>query len=260
MNDDQLLRYSRHILLDDIGIEGQERILAGHALVIGAGGLGSPVGLYLGSAGVGHLTFVDPDTVDSTNLQRQIAHRLATVGQPKVDSMRAAIAAINPDVQVTPVRARADASLLDTLVPQANVVLDCSDNYATRQTVNAACVRHRKPLVSGSALRFDGQLAVFDSRRPDAPCYACLFDPRERFEEALCSTMGVFAPLVGIVGATQAAEALKLLSGVGDPLVGQLLMLDSRQMRWDTMQVSRHADCPVCGPLAGQGTTVGTAA
>ena len=252
MNDDQLLRYSRHILLDDIGIEGQQRILDAHALVIGAGGLGSPVGLYLGSAGVGHLTLVDPDTVDSTNLQRQIAHRLATVGQPKVESLRAAIAAINPDVQVTPVEARADASLLDALVPLASVVLDCSDNYATRQAVNAACVRHRKPLVSGSALRFDGQLAVFDPRRPDSPCYACLFDPRERFEEALCSTMGVFAPLVGIVGATQAAEALKLLSGAGEPLVGQLLMLDSRQMRWDTMRVSRHAGCPVCGPLAGQ--------
>ena len=247
MNDDQLLRYSRHILLDDIGIEGQQRILDAHVLVIGAGGLGSPVALYLGSAGVGRMTVVDPDTVDMTNLQRQIAHRMATVGQPKVDSLWEAVAGLNPGVQVHTRQARADAALLDELVPQADVVLDCCDNYATRQAVNAACVRHGKPLVSGAALRFDGQVAVFDSRVPASPCYACMFDPREKFEETLCSTMGVFAPLVGIIGSTQAAEALKLLSGAGTPLVGRLLMLDGRQMVWDQLVIRRHEGCPVCG-------------
>ena len=177
MTDDQLLRYSRHILLNEIGIEGQERILRSHALIVGAGGLGSPVALYLGSAGVGHITVVDHDTVDLTNLQRQIAHTMARVGQPKVLSIQAAIAAINPDVQVTPIMARADAALLDTLVAQADVVLDCSDNFATRHAINAACVKHRKPLVSGAAIRFDGQVCVYDPRDANSPCYACVFPP-----------------------------------------------------------------------------------
>ena len=205
----------------------------------------------MASAGVGRLTVVDPDTVDLTNLQRQIAHRTSTVGLPKVDSLQRAVAEINPEVQVHPRQARADAALLDELVPQADVVLDCSDNYATRQAVNAACVRHHKPLVSGAALRFDGQVAVFDARQAASPCYACMFDPREKFEETLCSTMGVFAPLVGIIGATQAAEALKLLSGAGTPLVGRLLMLDDRQMAWDQLTLRRHDGCPVCGRPAG---------
>jgi len=184
MNDDQLLRYSRHILLEEIGIEGQQRILDSHALVIGAGGLGSPVALYLGSAGVGQLTVVDHDTVDLTNLQRQIAHSVERVGQAKVDSIRQAVAALNPEVKVQALARRADAALLEQLVAAADVVLDCSDNFGTRQAVNAACVRLRKPLVSGAAIRFDGQLAVYDPRASDSPCYACVFDPRENFETA----------------------------------------------------------------------------
>lgn len=247
MTDDDLLRYSRHILLDDIGIEGQDRLLAAHALVIGAGGLGSPVALYLGSAGVGRITLVDPDTVDLTNLQRQIAHRQDRIGQPKVVSAAAAILALNPAARVDTLTQRADGALLDQWVPQADVVLDCSDNFATRQLVNAACVRHRRPLVSGAAIGFDGQVSVYDSRQPEAPCYACLFPPDAAVEEVRCATMGVFAPLVGIIGATQAAEALKLLAGVGTSLAGRLQMLDARRMRWDEIRIPRQPGCPVCG-------------
>ncbi|WP_026434718.1 HesA/MoeB/ThiF family protein [Acidovorax sp. JHL-9] len=249
MTDDQLLRYSRHILLDEVGIEGQERILASHALVIGAGGLGSPAALFLGSAGVGHITLVDNDVVDLTNLQRQIAHTTARVGQPKVASAAQAVTAINPEVRVTTLQARADAALLDMLVPQATVVLDCSDNYATRHAVNAACMRHGKPLVAGAVIRFDGQITVVDPRDAASPCYACVFPPDAAFEEVQCSTMGVFAPLVGVVGAMQAAEALKLLSGAGPSLAGRLLMLDGRAMEWNTMHLNRHPHCPVCAAL-----------
>ena len=247
MTDEQLLRYSRHILLEELGIDGQERITNAHALVIGAGGLGSPVALYLGSAGVGRITIVDHDTVDLTNLQRQIAHTTERIGQPKVDSMRQAIAAINPDVRVSGVQRRADTALLEQLLPGADVVLDCSDNFSTRQAVNAACVRHRKPLVSGAAIRFDGQVSVYDSRDGASPCYACVFPPDAGFEETRCATMGVFAPLVGIIGTLQAAEALKLLCGVGKSLAGRLLMLDGRAMEWTEVRLPRHAGCPVCG-------------
>ncbi|MET0519526.1 MAG: molybdopterin-synthase adenylyltransferase MoeB [Burkholderiaceae bacterium] len=259
MNDDQLLRYSRHILLDEIGIEGQQRLLASHALVIGAGGLGSPVALYLATAGVGRLSLVDDDLVDVTNLQRQIVHSLDRVGRPKVESAAEAIAAINPELQVRALAQRADAALLERLVPAADVVLDCSDNFATRQAVNAACVRHGRPLVSGAAIGFDGQISVYDTRdtpdsRPaDAPCYACLFPPDSRFEEVRCATMGVFAPLVGIIGSMQAAEALKLLVGgptsAGPPLpslAGRLQMLDARRMEWNEIIVQRDPQCSVC--------------
>ena len=247
MTDDQLLRYSRHILLDEVGIEGQERILAAHALVIGAGGLGSPVALYLGSAGVGRITLVDHDVVDLTNLQRQIAHTTQRVGQPKVASAAQAVQAINPDVQVTALQERVDALRLHTLVQEATVVLDCSDNYATRQAVNAACVRLGKPLVAGAVIRFDAQITVIDPRESGTPCYACLFDPAAQFEEVACSTMGVFAPLVGVVGALQATEALKLVSGVGTSLAGRLLMLDGRSMEWSSLRTARNPACPVCG-------------
>ena len=246
MNDDQLLRYSRHILLDAIGVEGQQRLLDSHALVIGAGGLGSPVALYLGTAGVGRITLVDNDTVDVTNLQRQIAHNLARVGQPKAESARETIAAINPDVQVLPVVQRADAAWLARAVAEADVVLDCSDNFQTRQAVNAACVAAGKPLVSGAAIGFDGQISVYDTRQADAPCYACIFPPDATFEEVRCSTMGVFAPLVGIIGSMQAAEALKLLAGVGSSLAGRLQMLDARSMEWTEIRLPRQPACPVC--------------
>ena len=250
MNDDQLLRYSRHILLDEIGIEGQARLLASHALVIGAGGLGSPVVLYLGTAGVGRITLVDHDTVDLTNLQRQIAHNLARVGQPKAESARQTVAAINPDVQLRPVIQRADAAWLDAAVAEADVVIDCSDNFSTRHAVNAACVAHRKPLVSGAAIGFDGQISVYDSRAADAPCYACIFPPAATFEEVRCATMGVFAPLVGIIGTMQAAEALKLLMGLGTSLAGRLQMLDARLMEWTEIRMARQPGCEVCGGAA----------
>lgn len=247
MNDNQLLRYSRHIMLEDIGIEGQESILAAHALIIGAGGLGSPAALFLASAGVGTITLVDDDAVDLTNLQRQIAHTTARIGQPKVESAAHAMRDINPDVQIHALPERAVGQRLDALVNAADVVLDCSDNYATRHAVNAACVHHRTPLVSGSAIRFDGQITVIDPRATDAPCYACLFSPDADFEEVQCATMGVFAPMVGIIGAMQAAEALKLITGAGTSLAGRLLLLDGRSMEWTSMRAQRDAQCPVCG-------------
>lgn len=246
MNDDQLLRYSRHILLDEVGIEGQEAILNSHVLILGAGGLGSPAALYLAASGVGTITLVDHDTVDLTNLQRQIAHTSARVGQPKVTSAAEAVHALNPEVQVQCIQQRADAALLDELVSQATVVLDCSDNYRTRHTVNAACVKHRVPLVAGAIIRFDGQITVFDPRRESSPCYACLFSPDESFEEVQCSTMGVFAPLVGIIGCTQAAEALKLIAEVGEPLTGKLLVLDGKGMEWSRMRTGRNPECKIC--------------
>jgi molybdopterin/thiamine biosynthesis adenylyltransferase len=249
MDDAQLLRYSRHILLEELGIEGQDRLLAAHALVIGAGGLGSPVALYLGSAGVGRITVVDHDTVDATNLQRQIAHTLDRVGQPKAESVRTAIAQINPDPVITTVTQRADAALLDTLVAQADVVLDCTDNFATRQAVNAACVRHARPLVSGAAIRMDGQVSVYDVRQSEAPCYACIFPPAQMPEETRCATLGVFAPLVGIIGSVQAAEALKILCGMGSQLPGRLLMLDGRALSWTDIRLQRDPACPVCGAV-----------
>ncbi|MDI4634014.1 HesA/MoeB/ThiF family protein [Pelomonas sp. V22] len=246
MNDEQLLRYSRHILLDEIGIEGQQRLLDGHALVIGAGGLGSPVALYLGTAGVGRITLVDHDTVDLTNLQRQIAHRQDRIGQPKVESAAQSIREINPGAEVRTVQQRADAALLDELVREADVVFDCSDNFSTRHAVNAACVRHRKPLVAAAATGFDGQISVYDRRQQDCPCYACLFPPDSRFEEQRCATMGVFAPLVGVIGSLQAAEGLKLLAGLEGGLRGRLLMLDARTMEWNEIGVRRDGECPVC--------------
>lgn len=247
MQDSELLRYSRHILLDEIGIEGQTRILQGHALVIGAGGLGSPAAMYLACAGVGHITLVDHDTVDLTNLQRQIAHRSDSVGRAKVESAAQTLRNLNPLLQVTALAVRADAALLDQLVPQADVVLDCCDNFTTRHAVNAACVQYQKPLVSGAAIQFDGQISVYDPRDPASPCYACVFPADAAFEEARCATMGVFAPLVGIIGTMQAAEALKLLTGVGRSLAGRLLMLDGRAMEWTEVRMPRHQQCGICG-------------
>jgi molybdopterin/thiamine biosynthesis adenylyltransferase len=241
MNDNQLLRYSRHILLDDIGIEGQQRLLDAHVVIIGAGGLGSPAALYLASGGIGHITLVDDDTVDLTNLQRQVMHTTGRIGQPKVESGRAALLAINPDIEVTALRERAGPERLLELARAATVVLDCSGT----------------PLVSGAVIRFDGQLAVFDARQPTAPCYACLFPEDTGFEDVACSTMGVFAPLVGVVGAVQAAEAMKLIMAIGEPLVGRLLMLDGKYMEWTAIGVARNPACPVCAVRHGEsGNTV----
>ncbi|MEP7099073.1 MAG: HesA/MoeB/ThiF family protein [Burkholderiales bacterium] len=250
MNDDQLLRYSRHILLDELGIEGQQRLLSSHALVIGAGGLGSPVALYLATAGVGTITIVDNDTVDLTNLQRQIVHSVERIGRPKADSAAQTLHAINPEVRVNALCERADAARLAALVATADVVIDCSDNFATRHAVNAACVAHRKPLVSGAAIGFDGQVSVYDTRAAIAPCYACLFPPDAVLEEVRCATMGVFAPLVGIIGSIQAAEALKLLAGLGASLAGRLQMLDARTMEWTEIAMTRAPGCPACAGRA----------
>jgi molybdopterin/thiamine biosynthesis adenylyltransferase len=247
MDDQQLLRYSRHILLDEVGIEGQQRVLDAHALVIGAGGLGSPAALYLAASGVGRITLVDDDTVDLTNLQRQVMHTTARIGQPKVESGREALRQINPDVEVVALRERAGPDRLAELVESADVVLDCSDNFATRHAVNRACAAACVPLVAGAVIRFDGQISVYDVRDPVSPCYACLFPEDSRFEDVACSTMGVFAPLVGVVGAMQAAEALKLLAGIRPSLAGRLQMLDGRAMEWSEVLVARNPGCAVCG-------------
>lgn len=247
MNDQQLLRYSRHILLDALGIEGQERILAARVLVVGAGGLGSPVALYLASAGVGTLVLADGDTVDFTNLQRQILHTQERVGQPKALSGQTALAAANPDIKVEPILERLEGAALEAQVAAADLVLDCTDNFATRHAINRACVKYRKPLVSGAAVRFDGQVSVYDLSLPDSPCYACLFPEGEDAEEVRCAVMGVFAPLTGIVGSLQAAEALKLLARIGEPLVGRLLLLDTLTQTWRTVKFRKDPECPVCG-------------
>ena len=250
MTDEELLRYSRHILLPQVGIEGQERLSSARALIVGAGGLGSPAALYLASAGIGTLALADGDTVDLTNLQRQILHRTSAIGRAKVLSGAATLAEINPQCHVVPLRERLSGERLEQEVAAADVVLDCSDNFATRHAVNRACVKHRKPLVSGAAVRFDGQVAVFDARRGDAPCYHCLFPEAEDVEEVRCATMGVFAPLVGIIGATQAAEAMKLVIGCGEPLAGRLLLLDGLAMEWRSIAVPRDPGCPVCASRA----------
>ncbi len=247
MNDEQLLRYSRHILLPQIGIEGQEKLLASRALIIGAGGLGSPVALYLASAGVGRITICDGDNVDLTNLQRQIVHRTEAIGRKKVDSARATLAAINPEVNVVALPERVDGERLGALAAAADVVLDGSDNFATRHAVNRACVKSRKPLVSGAGVRFDGQVSVFDMRSPTSPCYHCLFPEHGENEDMRCAVMGVFAPVVGIIGSIQAAEALKILTGCGEPLIGRLLLLDALTMQTRTVRLQKDPACPVCG-------------
>jgi adenylyltransferase/sulfurtransferase len=249
LDDNQLLRYSRHILLPEIGIEGQERLLNSHALVIGAGGLGSPIALYLAASGVGTLTLCDGDTVDLTNLQRQIAHFTHSLGTNKALSAQRTVAAINPDVRVVTVPQRLEGEELDLLVSQADIVLDASDNFATRHAVNRACVKHLKPLVSGAAIRFDGQVTVFDLRRPDSPCYRCLFPEEGDGDEMRCAVMGVFAPLVGVIGSVQAAEALKLLAGAGETLTGRLLLLDGLRMDWRAIRLNKDPKCPVCGQV-----------
>lgn len=246
LDDTQLLRYSRHILLPEFGVEGQERLRAARVLVIGAGGLGSPIALYLAAAGVGTLTLCDNDTVDLTNLQRQIVHRTAAIGRPKVASARDTLATINPDCVVEAVQERVEGTRLDELVAQADVVLDGCDNFATRHAVNRACVKHKKPLVSGAGVRFDGQVSVFDMRDTKAPCYACLFPEDSDSEEVRCAVMGVFAPLTGIVGCLQAAEALKVLTGMGSTLAGRLLIIDALSMDIRTLKLSKDPRCAVC--------------
>lgn len=256
MDDQQLLRYSRHILLPEIGIEGQQRLLDAKALIIGLGGLGSPAALYLAASGVGKLILCDHDKVDFSNLQRQIIHRTSTVGQPKVDSAQAALHEINPEVECVALPVRADAAQLRELAAQADVVLDCSDNFSTRYAVNRVCLELRKPLVSGAAIQFDGQVSVFDFRREDAseqtgaPCYNCLFPEDSVAAELRCATTGVFAPLVGIIGALQAAETLKLLMGVERGLSGKLLTVNALDMQIMRSTLSKDPACRACGGMA----------
>lgn len=251
MDDSQLLRYSRHILLKEFGVEAQERLLASTVLVVGAGGLGSPALLYLASAGVGRLLVADGDTVDRTNLQRQIIHREDAVGVNKAESAARTLHTVNAACNVEAVPAHLDDNALRALVARADVVLDCTDNFATRHAINRACVALRRPLVSGAGIRFDGQLASFDSRRADSPCYHCLFaDESGAADEERCAIMGVFAPLVGVIGAMQAAEAIRIVTGVGEPLVGKLLLLDGLTMAWHEVKLPRDPDCAVCGARA----------
>lgn len=246
MNDNQLLRYSRHILLPQIGYEGQEKLTQSHALIVGAGGLGSPAALYLAAGGVGTLTICDFDVVDLTNLQRQILHTTAAVGVNKAVSARNALLAINPELQINTVETKSSADEFAKLITQADVVLDCSDNFATRYTLNKLCVALKKPLVSGAALAFEGQVTVYDMRDDSSPCYHCLFPDNGEDTDLRCATNGVFAPLVGMIGTTQAAEAMKLLMGIGDSLQGRLLLLDAMAMEWRSIKLAKDPACSVC--------------
>ena len=246
MNDNQLLRYSRHVLLPQVGIEGQEKLLQSHALIIGAGGLGSPAALYLAASGVGRLTICDGDTVDITNLQRQIVHQTASVGLNKALSARQTLIAINPETHIETIPHRVHEEALLQLVGLADVVIDASDNFATRHAINRACVAQRKPLVSGAAVRFDGQVTVFDLREASSACYHCLFPENDDADETRCAENGVFAPLVGIVGTVQAAEALKVLLEIGRTLNGRLLLLDALTMEWRTIKLNKDPGCAVC--------------
>lgn len=246
MNDQELLRYSRHILLDEIGIEGQNKLLKSHVLIIGAGGLGSACAPYIAVAGVGKITIVDDDAVDLTNLQRQIMHEEISVGEPKVTSATRMLSRLNPHTNIVPIQKRADAILLKELIDTADVVIDCTDNYKTRHAINRACVQAKKPLVFGAAIQFDGQASVFDTNIETSPCYACVFPEDHEFEEARCATMGVFAPLVGIIGTLQAAQALQVIIGCAEPLIGRLALWDGRRSEMTQIKVKRKTDCPVC--------------
>lgn len=245
MNDQQLLRYSRQIMLSDVDIEGQEKLLAARVLIIGLGGLGSPVAMYLAAAGVGHLVLADFDTVDLSNLQRQIAHTTDRIGQYKVESAAQTLRALNPDVEITCLTQMLDAQVLSEQIATVDLVVDCCDNFQTRFAVNAACVAARVPLVSGAAIRLEGQVAVFDNRLPGCPCYRCLYD-EESEENTTCAANGVLAPLVGIIGSTQALEAIKLITGFGSSLAGKLLVFDGRHSQWRELKLPKDPHCPVC--------------
>lgn len=246
MNDEQLLRYSRQIMLPEMDIAGQQALLDASVLIIGMGGLGCPAAMYLAAAGVGHLLLADNDKVDLTNLQRQIAHGQGDVGKSKVDSVQQTLLGLNPDVRITPLRSRLSGADLDRAVAAADVVVDASDNFTTRFAINRSCVRQRKPLVSGAAIRMEGQVAVFDSRQPGSPCYQCLYTEGED-EEANCARNGVMAPLVGIIGSVQAMETIKVISKIGSTLAGRLLLLDAASMQWREMKLPRDPACPACG-------------
>src|SRR5690554_251943 len=245
LRDEELLRYSRQILIPRFDIAGQSRLMSARVLVIGAGGLGCPVALYLGSAGVGHLTLVDDDQIELANLQRQIGFEQSWLGDSKAERLAERVRAINPEITVRAVHRRVDLDDLSQLASEATLVMDCTDNFNTRFALNRASVANRVPLVSGAAIRGEGQVSVYDPRRPDSPCYHCLYAEQGN-EDLTCSEAGVIAPLVGMIGSTQAMEAIKMLSGVGKPLVGRLLILDAWQMEWREMKLLKDPDCPVC--------------
>lgn len=250
MNDEALMRYARHILLDELGIEGQERLHAATVLIVGAGGLGSPAAFYLASAGVGRLILVDDDKVELSNLQRQILHTTERLNWSKAESGKQALLALNPDVQIEAVVERLEGERFEALVAKADYVLDCCDNFATRHALNRACVALSKPLISGAAIRFAGQVSVYDLRSNESPCYYCLFPEADDAAEENCATTGVLGPLVGIIGSTQAAEAIKLIAQMGESLVGRLLVLDALSMQWNTIRFQRDPQCPVCSHRA----------
>jgi len=245
MNDNQLLRYSRQIMLPQVDAEGQQKLLDSSVLIVGAGGLGSPAALYLAAAGVGQLTIYDNDEVDLTNLQRQISHHTTDIGTEKVISTRNKLIALNPDINVTAVKQKLQGEQLEMEVNKADVVLDCSDNFATRFAVNAACVKHQTPLVSGAAIRFEGQLTVFTPGTNNSPCYNCLYS-HDGEELQNCATNGVIAPITGIIGSIQALEAMKIIMAIGETLTGRLLLLDGLTMEWQTMRFRKNPDCPTC--------------
>jgi adenylyltransferase/sulfurtransferase len=247
MNEEQLLRYSRQIMLPDFDIAGQEKLLAAKVLIVGLGGLGSPVALYLAAAGVGELWLADHDVVDLSNLQRQIAHGNSDIGRTKVESAADAVRAINPQLQVHTINEKLVGELLNSSVAAVDLVVDCSDNFHTRFALNASCWKNKKPLVSGAAIRSEGQLMVIDSRRADSPCYRCLYDDAVQDEQLSCSQNGVLAPLVGVIGTLQALEALKLLANYGEPSIGKLLLFDGKSLEWRSLILPRAKDCPVCG-------------
>ncbi len=246
MDDAQLLRYSRHILLPQIGIDGQEKLLRARVLVIGLGGLGSPAAMYLAASGVGHLTLVDDDDVDLTNLQRQIVHDTGSVGMSKVASAERRLKALNPDVRITAFNRRLNEAELTDAVHGADLVVDTCDNFPTRFAVNRACVRAKRPLVSGAVTRFEGQVAVFRADRPDSPCYRCLYHETDEPGEA-CVQFGVLAPAAGLIGSLQATEALKVLMGIGATLTGRMLLIDALAMEWRELRLRKDPRCPVCG-------------
>lgn len=245
MDDEQLLRYNRHIMLPQLGIEGQQKLREAHVLIIGLGGLGSPASMYLASAGVGQLTLVDDDTVELTNLQRQIVHRSKNIGENKVDSARDNLLEINPGIKIFTHAKRLDEKSLQQQIRHADIVLDASDNFETRFLINKLCVAEKKPLVSGAAIQFEGQVSVFDPRKKDSPCYSCLY-PSTGEDNATCSENGILAPVVGIIGSVQALEAIKVICEIGEPLVGKLLLLDALSLQWRSMNLKKDPNCPVC--------------
>lgn len=246
MKDEQLLRFSRQIMLPTMDVAGQQELVDATVLIVGMGGLGCPAAMYLSAAGVGHLIIADDDTVEITNLQRQIAHEQSNLGESKVSSAETTLKGLNPDVRITQINNRLEGDLLEKVVVSADVVVDASDNFSTRFAVNQSCLKNKKPLVSGAAIRMEGQIAVFDSGNPESPCYQCLYSECGD-DDASCSQNGVMAPLVGIIGSVQAMETIKLITGIGNSLVGRLLLLDATAMQWREMKLPRDPSCPACG-------------